>query len=166
MHHRDYHHRKAIKSGSSYHWKMYRKLRNFEIRKSKSNYYIDLIENSKGEIRKLWNAVNEVSCCKNETIIPNCIISDGVQYMKKQSIASILNKHFASIGKFLANKLPKLPFTAVASTFNCMDKSNTNLSVRCHSFPNIWKSSKVIAIFKSGKRTDRAIIAQFQYCQL
>ena len=84
MHDRDYHHREAIKSGSSYHRKMYRKLRNsvnVEIRKSKSNYYIDLIENSKGEIRKLWNAVNEVSCRKNEAIIPNCIISDGVKYM-------------------------------------------------------------------------------------
>ena len=29
-----------------------------------------------------------------------------------------------------------------------------SLSIRFHSFPNMWKSSKVIAIFKSGERTD------------
>lgn len=162
--------------------------------------------------------MNEVSCRKNKTATPYCIISDGVKHMDKQSVATVLNRHFASIGQFLANKLPKLPSTAVASVFNCMNKSNVtfslqhidetfvlnqlnslktnksigldkisarllkdaasaispsltklfNLSVSCHSFPTIWKSSKVIPIFKSGERTDPSNFntVRFQYCQL
>ena len=50
MRNRDYHHRKARKSGSAYHWHMFRKLRNFvnkEIKVSKSKYYTNLIEESK-----------------------------------------------------------------------------------------------------------------------
>ena len=108
MRDRDYHHRKAVKAGSPYHWRMFRKLRNFvneEIKRSKSNYYIGLIEDSKGESSKLWKAVNEVSSRKNKTSTPNCIISDGVQHTDVRSIASVLNKHFASIGQLLADKL-------------------------------------------------------------
>ena len=47
---RDYHHRKAVKSNSSYHWEMYRKLRNFvneEIKSSKSKYYCELLRRVK-----------------------------------------------------------------------------------------------------------------------
>ena len=43
MRDRDYHHRKAIKSSSNYHWKMYKKLRNYvnrEIKSSKSKFYV------------------------------------------------------------------------------------------------------------------------------
>ena len=208
MRDRDYHHRKAVKSNSPYHWRMFRKLRNsvnFQIKQSKSSYYIDLIEDSKGEPRKLWKAVNEVSCRKNETSTPNCIISDGVKYMDTRSIATMLNKHFASIGQFLAGKLPKLLSSGITSTPNIMDghcsagfslqpieesfvvaqlkslKTNKsigldkisarllkdavsaispsltklfNLSINLHSFPSVWKCSKVIALFKSGNRDD------------
>ena len=44
---RDYHHRKATKTNSSAHWKMYRKLKNcvtHEIKFAKSKHYCNLIE--------------------------------------------------------------------------------------------------------------------------
>ena len=47
MRDRDYHHRKARKSGSAYYWHMFRKPRKFvnkEIKASKSKYYTNLIE--------------------------------------------------------------------------------------------------------------------------
>ena len=50
MRDRDYHHRKAVKSNSSYHWEMYRKLRNFvneEIKSSKSKFYCELMRRVK-----------------------------------------------------------------------------------------------------------------------
>lgn len=106
---RDYHHRKAVRLGSPYHWKMFRKFRNYvneEIKRSKSNYYVNLIEDSKGDSNKLWNAVNEVSSRKIQTSPPNCIISNGIQHTDAWSIATVLNKHFASIGQLLADKLP------------------------------------------------------------
>ena len=78
---RDYHHRKAIKSGSAYHWQLYKKLRNLvnrEVKSAKSKYYCNLIEEAQGNTNKLWKAVNEASSrnCKSST--PQCIISDGV----------------------------------------------------------------------------------------
>ena len=52
MRDRNYYIRKAQKSNSTYHWGMYIKLRNFanlESKSSKSNYYCNLIEESKGD---------------------------------------------------------------------------------------------------------------------
>ena len=109
MRDRDYHHRKARKSGSAYHWQMFRKLRNFvnkEIKASKSKYYTNLIEESKGNASKIWNAVNEATCRKNQSAAPSCIISDEVQHTERKAIAAALNKHFATIGQILADRLP------------------------------------------------------------
>jgi hypothetical protein len=109
MQDRDFHHRKAIRTGSSYHWQRYRKLRNFvngDIKRSKSNYYIHLIEDSKGDSSKIWKAVNKATSRKqDQTSTPNCIISDKVNYLEPKSIASVLNNHFASIGQLLGNKI-------------------------------------------------------------
>ena len=111
MRERDYYHRKARKSGSPDHWQSYKNSRNLvnkEIKASKSKYYINLIEESKGDSKKLWNAVNEASSRKCQSSNPTCIISDGVEYTNNKSIASILNKHFATIGQYLAEKLPAI----------------------------------------------------------
>lgn len=51
MRKRDFHHQKARKSDTSSHWKLYRKYRNLvntQIKASKSEYYINLIQESKG----------------------------------------------------------------------------------------------------------------------
>lgn len=55
----------AIKSRSSYHWAMYKKLRiNYvdkEVQACKSHYYKQSIEESKGDVSKVWKAINEAS---------------------------------------------------------------------------------------------------------
>ena len=81
MRDRNYHLRKAQKSNSTYHWGMYRKLRNFvnrEIKSSKSNYYCNLIEESKGDSSMVWKAVNEASSRNVSSSIPQYIIASGV----------------------------------------------------------------------------------------
>ena len=108
MRDRAYHHRKAWKSGSAYHWHMFRKLRNFvnkEIKASKSKYYTNLIEESKGNASKIWNAVNEASYRKSQSAAPSCIISNEVQHTEPKAIAAALNEHFATIGQTLADRL-------------------------------------------------------------
>lgn len=107
MRDRNYHLRKAQKSNSTYHWGMYRKLRNFvnrEIKSSKSNYYCNLIEEGKGDSSLVWKAVNEASSRNVSSSIPQCIISSGVQYTDPKSIATALNEYFASVGRLLAEK--------------------------------------------------------------
>ena len=107
MRDRGYHHRKARKSGSTYHWKMFRKLWNFvskEVKASKSKYYTNLIEESKGNASKIWNAVNKASCRKKQSTAPSYIISEEVQHTEPKAIAAVLNKHFATIGQILADR--------------------------------------------------------------
>ena len=103
----DYHHRKAMKTGSCYHWKMYKKLRNFltrETKASKSLYYNNLSKESKGNTQKMWKVVNETSSRSYKSSSPNCIISGEVYYTDNKSIAEILNKYFVSVGQVPADK--------------------------------------------------------------
>ena len=100
MKERDWAHRKARKSNSARHWSMYAKLRNKVnglVRTAKSKYYCDMIEEAKGDSEKVWKAVNE-ACNRNSSLESiQCIISDGVQHITSQSIASSMNSFFASI---------------------------------------------------------------------
>ena len=107
MRDRNYHLRKAQKSNSTYHWGMYRKLRNFvnrEIKSSKSNYYCNLIEESKGDSSMVWKAENEASSRNVSSSISQYIIASGVQYNDPKSIATALNDYFVSVGRLLAEK--------------------------------------------------------------
>ena len=125
MRDRDYHHRKAIRSyqpyqprrsfitflNSSFHWAQYRRLRNLanrEIKSAKSNYYCEVIKEGKGDSSKIWKAVNEASCRNNKSSTPQCIIVDEVHHKTPRSIASVLNSHFATIRKILADKIPSV----------------------------------------------------------
>ena len=101
MKERDWAHRKARKSNSARHWSMYAKLRNKVnglVRTAKSKYYCDMIEEAKGDSEKVWKVVNEAKSIQ-------CIISDGVQHITSQSIASSMNSFFASIGRILASRI-------------------------------------------------------------
>ncbi|CAH3020712.1 unnamed protein product, partial [Porites evermanni] len=105
---RDFHHRKAVKTNSAFHWARYRKLRNRvnrEVKAAKSKYYCDLILEAKGDSGKIWKAVNEVSSRKTKSSSPQCIVVDGVEHTTPASIASVLNCYFSSIGRSLANKI-------------------------------------------------------------
>lgn len=69
MNDRDFHHRKGLKTNSFFHRACCRKLRNRvnrEVKAAKSRYYCDLILEAKGDSRKIWKAVNEVSSCKSK----------------------------------------------------------------------------------------------------
>jgi hypothetical protein len=73
MQDRDYHHRKAVKSNKTYHWNMYKQLRNFvnkEVKSAKSKHYCELIEQSKGDYSRIWKAVNELSSRDNKSSTP------------------------------------------------------------------------------------------------
>ena len=62
---------------------------NREIKSAKSRYYCDLISETKGDLNKLWEAVN----------------ADGAHHTNPWSIHSALNSHFVSIGRILPEKI-------------------------------------------------------------
>ena len=107
MKERDWAHRKARKSSSVRHWSLYAKLRNKVnglVRTAKSKYYCDMIEEAKGDSEKVWKAVKVCNRNSSSESI-QCIISDGVQHITSQSIASSMNSFFASIGRILASRI-------------------------------------------------------------
>ena len=88
MRDRDYQHRKARGLKSGYHWNMFCKLRNAvrgHIRNSKSTYYVNLINESKGNSSKLWKAVNEVL----PLIITECPLSLHLELPQHLMISSL-----------------------------------------------------------------------------
>ena len=62
-----------------------------------------MIEEAKGDSEKVWKVVNEACNRNSSSESIQCIISDGVQHITSQSIASSMNSFFASIGRILAS---------------------------------------------------------------
>ena len=64
MHDRDRFYMKAMKSNSAALWSTYRKLRNQtneEVKKAKSNYFQECINNNKDNSAGLWKTLNEIT---------------------------------------------------------------------------------------------------------
>ena len=110
MQDRDYHHRKAVKSNSPFHWMMYKKIKSYvntNVKKCKAEYYSNLINTNKGNTGALWKTINDISSRKSHSS-PSCIKANGVSHTDPKSIAESLNDHFSSIGSKLASKIRNL----------------------------------------------------------
>ena len=108
---RDFHRAKAIKTNSTYHWEMYKKMKNFvykEVKKCKAEYYSDLINKNKGNPSELWTTFNEITSKKSNSAITS-IEADDVINTKTNEIAQALNTHFSRIGTKLAAKSMENP---------------------------------------------------------
>ena len=206
MRDRDYHHRKAIKANSEYHWSLYKKTKtsvNKQVKKCKTDYYQELINKDKGNSSALWKTINQITSCKSTSPV-TCIEADGVSYTDSKSIAEVLNNHFPSIGFKLVTKIKSCLNCARQSTSlyadtNCengfafqhireefirkelcrlktnkaigLDKISARLlkdsvlapvltkllnrSLLSSTFPTIWTSGKVTALFKPGERCNQ-----------
>ena len=102
---RDYHHCKAVKNDSEFHWNMYKKLKclvNKQVKKSKADYYLELINNNKENSSSLWKTLNEITGRKLTSSV-TCIEADGISYTDSKSIAEVLKNHFSSVGSKLAD---------------------------------------------------------------
>lgn len=107
-----------------------------EVKRCKSRYYKDLIEENKRNPSELWKTINEITARKARTT-PRCIISNDVCHTSLSSIAEIFNTHFATIGTKLIEKIrskvtyePPIkfafqPFT-ISSVTNQLLKLKTN----------------------------------------
>ena len=103
MQDRDYHHRKAVKTNSPYHWKMYKEVKayvNKTVKKCKAGYYQDLINKNKGNSGELWKSSNKITSRKSSSP-PSCIEVNGVH----GTAIHYLNNHFSTVGTKLAAKI-------------------------------------------------------------
>ena len=86
---------------------------NCEIKSAKSRYYCDLISETRGDLSKLWKAVNQASSRNGKSSIPQCIIANGAHHTNPRSISSALNSHFGSIGRILPEEIPCIARTSL-----------------------------------------------------
>lgn len=75
------------------------------IRKAKEQYYINKIENCKGNGRKIWQVINELSNrVKTSAVFPNKkIIKDKFRHTtsRPKDYLNIVNSYFATTGNRL-----------------------------------------------------------------
>ena len=82
-------------------------------KKSKKNYYSDLIDSCKYNIKKTWDVMKEIIGSKRVTNAPltNFIKVKPRKIFDKKEIAEIFNNYFVNIGRNLAASIPESKVT-------------------------------------------------------
>ena len=89
-------------------YKTYRNTLQKVIRYSKHQYYLNKCTEYKNNSRKLWNLINsKITKCNNKTESIEKIKVENIYKSDPKSITSTLCKHFSTIGKKYAEKIPK-----------------------------------------------------------
>ena len=92
-------------------YKKYRNVLNRAIEGAKQNYCNKIVTEEKHNCEKLYQIINKICKLKNsKRIFPTNLLNDkGNVTMKPEEIASVLNKHFASVGYKMAQNIPAPP---------------------------------------------------------
>ena len=89
-------------------YKTYRNTLQKVIRYSKHHYYLNKCIEYKNNSRKLWNLINsKITKCNNKTESIEKIKVENIYKYDPKSITNTLCKHFSTIGKNYAERVPK-----------------------------------------------------------
>ena len=90
-------------------YKQYKTLFESLKKKSKKNYYSDLIDSHKYNIKKTWNIMKEIIGNKRVTNapLPNFIMVKNREIFDKKEIAETFNSFFVNISPNLAASIPE-----------------------------------------------------------
>ena len=119
MYVRDYHKKQFIKHKSQYHWKLYQTARNkinIEIRKSKSKYYQQKIEEcEKTNPKATWRLINSLTGTSYKSNYVTEIELDNGSVVSGSDLSEAFNDYFINIG-------PKLAAESTSNSTNDVDK--------------------------------------------
>ena len=110
MHRRDLIKKKAISSNDHDMWEQFKRARNQAnnaIKQAKKRYFSDNLKTSKGNPRKTWNLINELTSrntSKSSNILE--IQVDNRTISTPGDMAEAFNDHFTNIGQVLAQEVP------------------------------------------------------------
>ena len=76
------------------------------IRKYKTKFYADMLENSKNDLKKTWSTINNILSNNKKIKDINRIICNNTTYTCSADIAKIFNNFFCSIGSVYDSKIP------------------------------------------------------------
>ena len=102
-------HKKFTESKFQY-FKTYRNNLNRIIKSAKQNFYKKCFSNAAKDSKTLWKTVNELVNLKHKKVVsPNrCENDDGTILNEPTAISEAFNDHFSSIGKKMADNIPKV----------------------------------------------------------
>ena len=109
MRDRDATKRKAMASNDLGDWAKYKKLRNTinnNIKTSKASYYSNAFSQSKGNFRKTWQTINELTSCRTNNTTVKEFKSNGSIISNSSELSKAFNDHFSTIGPRHANEIP------------------------------------------------------------
>lgn len=87
----------------------YKKILNRSIRIAKRNYYFNIFEECKSNIKKTWQQINSIlNRGKTKSKLPENIVIDGSDVSDPKQIANAFNNFFINVGKNLASSMPDL----------------------------------------------------------
>ena len=116
---------KLYVSGDRVKYKMYRNKICTLTRISKQQYYTKFFNENLTNMKKTWQGINSILARKSNNSKPISFIkdpdNDNLISSNPNRIANILNKHFASVGPKLANKLPSVQ----RNYFDFLNRSNS-----------------------------------------
>ena len=107
---RDYLKKKANKTGSKYLHQAFQQIRSkvkYGIRKLRSEYYRNKIEENRGDLKATWKILKEVTNKGNKSTDINEVLFEGEKVTDAKIIPEAFNHHFASIGGKLASEIPE-----------------------------------------------------------
>ena len=110
---------------NKYKVKIYRNTLNRALKWAKSNHYLSVLEEHKGDSKKMWEIVNELTDNKKRSrTLPSKLINrDGTVITNHQTIADEFNKYFINVRKSMADSIAPRSLTKSYSN-SCVWSSN------------------------------------------
>ena len=128
MRDRDAAKRKSMASNDPRDWAKYKKLRdtiNNNIKTSKASYYSNACSQSKGNPRKTWQTIKELTSRRtNNTTVKELKLNGSVI----SNSSGLFNDHFSTIGPRLANEIPQNDNNNEVSYINNINVNNNKFS--------------------------------------
>ena len=111
----DYHFRKTRSSNSTYHWEMYRKLRNYTNHEEKKSQ-IEMFLSDDWRRQGWWFLWKKQVLPDTKKSTVSSIFENGKWHTENLSVAKIMNQYFVSVGKVLAKPFQKVSTVFTSST--------------------------------------------------
>ena len=122
---RDYHLKRAKRSGSNHDWSLYRQYRNkvnASVRKSKASYNRTMLEENAHNPKQFWKMVKKLYPTGNKSLSHSTVFEiNGELTADKNIIANSFCNHFTSCAVKLCSNLP--------SIFNWRNESDINQAI-------------------------------------